>query len=57
VIVIAGAPPVAPTDDMIRDRARALRARGLSARDVTAALVDELGVSRNVAYKAAQEDG
>ena len=57
VIVIAGAPPVAPTDEMIRDRARALRARGLSTRDVTAALVDELGVSRNAAYKAAQEDG
>ena len=56
VLVIAGAPAQRPTEETIRDRARVLRASGLTTRDVAAALVNELGVSRNAAYRAAQEE-
>ncbi len=55
VIVIAGAPDRALSEELVRDRARALRASGLSVRDVTTALVLELGASRNMAYRAARE--
>ncbi len=55
VIVIAGAPERELSEDLVRDRARALRASGLSVRDATAALMRELGASRNVAYRAARE--
>lgn len=58
VLVLAGAPaPVAPSDEVVRERARALRQEGLSARDAAAALVSELGVPRNAAYRLAQEAG
>ena len=59
VIVVAGAPsaPAAAADESaLQDEARALRARGLSARDVA----DELrrrGAPRNVAYRIAQSAG
>ena len=56
VIVIAGAaaaPALAEED--LRARVGELRAEGLSSRDVAAALVDELGVARNLAYKLAHE--
>ena len=56
VIVIAGAaaaPALAEED--LRARVVELRAEGLSSRDVAAALVDELGVARNLAYKLAHE--
>jgi 16S rRNA (cytidine1402-2'-O)-methyltransferase len=56
VIVIAGAAaPVAATEEELRARATSLRAGGASARDVAAALVAELGASRNAAYRIAQE--
>ena len=54
VIVLSGATPVAPTEETVRARARALRERGISARDVAATLVEEFGVSRNVAYAVAR---
>ena len=56
VIVIAGA-TAAPvvTEEDLRARVVALRAEGLSARDVAARLVDELGAARNLAYRLAQE--
>ena len=53
VIVIAGAPPVAPDESVLQDEARALRARGLSVRDVVAELTKK-GVARNVAYRIAR---
>ena len=56
VIVIAGArAPHGATDAQLRARAVELRAEGRSARDVAAALVAELGASRNVAYRIATE--
>jgi len=56
VLVIAGAPYVAPDEHAARDHARALRATGASARDVARALVAEQGIARNVAYRLAQEE-
>jgi 16S rRNA (cytidine1402-2'-O)-methyltransferase len=55
VIVIEGATLVAPSEESLRERARALRAAGTSARDVAAALTAELGAPRNVAYRLAHE--
>jgi 16S rRNA (cytidine1402-2'-O)-methyltransferase len=55
-IVIAGAPEVPADENVARERARALRAGGLSARDVARTLVAEAGVARNVAYRLAQEE-
>ncbi|HWJ24451.1 MAG TPA: hypothetical protein VNS52_18975, partial [Gemmatimonadaceae bacterium] len=59
VIVVAGAEPAAsvPDEAALRERARALRADGMSARDVAKALVAETGVGRNLAYQIAQEAG
>lgn len=55
VILIAGAPSSEPVDEaVLRDDARALRASGLSVRDVAAEL-SKRGVSRNVAYRMARE--
>ena len=54
VVVIGGAVRSAPSDDVVRERVQALRASGLSARDAAAAVADELGVSKNVAYRLAQ---
>ncbi|MEO6211309.1 MAG: 16S rRNA (cytidine(1402)-2'-O)-methyltransferase [Gemmatimonadaceae bacterium] len=56
VLVIAGAPPVVADENVARERARALRAGGLSARDVARTLVAEQGITRNVAYRLAQEE-
>jgi 16S rRNA (cytidine1402-2'-O)-methyltransferase len=56
VIVIEGAPLVEVDENAAREHARALRAGGLSARDVARSLVAEQGVARNVAYRLAQEE-
>jgi 16S rRNA (cytidine1402-2'-O)-methyltransferase len=57
VIVVAGAPaPAARDESALQDEARALRARGLSARDVAAELTRR-GASRNTAYRIAQSAG
>ena len=55
VIVLEGAAPVAPSEESMRERARALRADGLSARDVARTLTAEFGASRNLAYRVAQD--
>ena len=56
VIVIAGADiPMGASEDELRERAAVLRAEGHSARDVAAALTNELGASRNLAYRLAHE--
>jgi 16S rRNA (cytidine1402-2'-O)-methyltransferase len=56
VILIAGAAaPEGASETQLRARASALRAEGRSARDVTAALVSELGAPRNLAYRIATE--
>jgi 16S rRNA (cytidine1402-2'-O)-methyltransferase len=54
VIVIAGAPPAAPDETVLRDTARALRADGMSVRDVAAEL-SRRGAPRNLAYRVARE--
>jgi 16S rRNA (cytidine1402-2'-O)-methyltransferase len=56
VIVIAGGgAPAGATEDEMRARAAELRAEGRSARDVAAALAEELGAPRNLAYRLAHE--
>jgi len=55
VIVLEGVTPQPLAEDELRSRARALRASGLSARDVAAALVREDGAARNLAYRLAHE--
>jgi 16S rRNA (cytidine1402-2'-O)-methyltransferase len=55
VLVIAGAPPAPPDEAALRERARSLRAAGMSARDVARTLVDENGAPRNLAYRLAHE--
>jgi 16S rRNA (cytidine1402-2'-O)-methyltransferase len=54
VIVIGGAARTTPSNDVIRERVLALRATGLSAKDAAALVADELGVSKNIAYRLAQ---
>lgn len=55
IVVVLGAAVTQPvTDDDVRDRVRALRASGMSARDVAAMVAAELGVSKKVAYRMAQ---
>jgi len=55
VIVLEGVTQQPLAEDELRSRARSLRAAGLSARDVAAALVREDGASRNLAYRLAHE--
>jgi 16S rRNA (cytidine1402-2'-O)-methyltransferase len=55
VIVIGGAAPAEVDHTLLRERARALRQSGASARDVARRLMEEHGASRNVAYRLAHE--
>jgi 16S rRNA (cytidine1402-2'-O)-methyltransferase len=55
VIVLEGSTPNPLSEDQLRSRARELRAAGLSARDVAAALVREDGATPNLAYRLAHE--
>jgi len=55
VIVLAGRAPSSPDEGAARERARALRQGGASARDVARALVEEHGLARNAAYRLAHE--
>jgi len=55
VIVLEGTILQPLAEDELRTRARLMRAAGLSARDVAAALVREGGASRNLAYRLAHE--
>ncbi len=58
VLVVAGAPPRAPADAGdagVHEAARALRAGGAGTREVARALAERFGLSRNDAYRAAQD--
>jgi 16S rRNA (cytidine1402-2'-O)-methyltransferase len=56
VLVLEGAPPAPPADAAEVSRVVAgLRASGLDARGIQRALMDQLGLSRNAAYRAAHE--
>lgn len=54
VIVVAGGANELPDEDVLRARARAWRAEGMSARDVARRL-GESGAARNLAYRLAHE--
>lgn len=53
VIVLAGMEAKPFNEDELRDRVNALRAAGVSARDVAAQLAAETGVARNTIYRMA----
>ena len=55
VLVVAGAAEQAPDEAALRERARGLRAEGLSARDVARVLTEESHAPRNLAYRLAHE--
>jgi 16S rRNA (cytidine1402-2'-O)-methyltransferase len=55
VIVLAGAPDVAPDDGALEARAKELRAEGKSAREIQQALT-AAGAKRNLAYRLAHEE-
>jgi 16S rRNA (cytidine1402-2'-O)-methyltransferase len=57
VVVLSAAPVRMPDDAVVRERVRVLRASGLSSRDAAAAVASELGVSKRVAYRMAQDTG
>ena len=57
VIVLAGAEAVAVDEATVRERVRVLRGEGHSAKDTAAIVAKELGVSRNMAYRMAHEEG
>ena len=55
VIVIEAGADRTPTEEEIRSRVQALRAEGASAREISARLIEELGIPRNRAYRLAHE--
>lgn len=55
VLVIGAAAQVAVSEAQVRERVMALRAGGASARDAAAAVAEELGVGKKVAYRLALE--
>jgi 16S rRNA (cytidine1402-2'-O)-methyltransferase len=57
VLVIGAAIIGIPSEDVVRDRVRMLRAEGMSTRDAAALVAEELGVPRRLAYRLAQEGG
>jgi 16S rRNA (cytidine1402-2'-O)-methyltransferase len=57
VIVLAGAEERIVEEAEVRERVRALRAQGMSARDAATSVAAELGVSRRLTYRMTQEEG
>jgi 16S rRNA (cytidine1402-2'-O)-methyltransferase len=57
VLVLGPAVEVAVSESQVRERVQSLRAGGMSARDAAALVAEELGVSKKVAYRMAQERG
>jgi 16S rRNA (cytidine1402-2'-O)-methyltransferase len=55
VLLLAPMPAPSVDDAVVRERVRALRAAGMSARDTAASVAAEMGVSKNVAYRLARE--
>lgn len=55
VLVIEGGSPPVLDEVQLRDRARSLRAEGVSARDVVRVLMEESAAPRNLAYRLAHE--
>lgn len=57
VLLVAGGERATPSEDQLRERARGMRAEGMSVRDVAAALVREYDIGRNEGYRLAREEG
>lgn len=55
VLVVRGGEVVPLDEEAVRERAAALRAEGLSARDVVRVLMEEHGAPRNLAYRLAHD--
>lgn len=55
VLVVEGAGPAVVDEAALRERAAALRASGMSARDVTRVLMETAHAPRNLAYRLAHE--
>lgn len=55
VILVAGASDASPDENALRVRAAALRAEGMSARDVMRVLMESAHAPRNLAYRIAHE--
>lgn len=55
VLVIAGGTVEVASEETLRERAKALRDSGLSARDVVRVLIEESNAPRNLAYRLAHE--
>lgn len=55
VLVIGPGVESTPDEEAVRERVRALRATGMSSRDVAAAVAREMGVPKRVAYRLTQE--
>ena len=55
VIVLGGAPVVAPSEEGLHAVAVALRDEGCRPRDIVQRLMDEHGASRNLAYRLAHD--
>ena len=57
VLVLERAAIREPSEDTVRERVRALRAGGMSSRDIASMVAEELGVPKRLAYRLAQESG
>ncbi len=57
VLLIGGAIAEPPTEEEVAERVRALQDGGMSTRDAAASVAAELGVSRRLAYRLAQQSG
>jgi 16S rRNA (cytidine1402-2'-O)-methyltransferase len=55
VVVLGGAPVLAPNEETLESLARAWRGEGLPAREVARRLTEEHGAPRNLAYKLAHQ--
>ena len=55
VLVLDAAPVRRATEDTVRERIQALRATGMSTKDVAAMVAEELSVPKRLAYRLAQE--
>jgi 16S rRNA (cytidine1402-2'-O)-methyltransferase len=55
VLVLGPAVEQVVSEDQVRERVHSLRAGGMSARDAAALVAEELGVSKKLAYRMAQE--
>lgn len=56
VLLVSGAQATEAAEEEVRERVRGALLRGLSTRDAAAEVARELGVSRRVAYRLAQEE-